>query len=428
MTRPIRVLGIALSLTLLAGSGFLSVGHAAGSRSPVTVEYWSNLCWQPAKTYMQQLVTAFNSSHRGIVLKWTCFSNASVLQPRLQAAIQQHRPPALSQTDAFAVATYVDQGAVQDLTSYVHGKNGLTAGQIRDYFAPQWQNGLYRGRIYSLPLNDTSVTVMWYNPKLIRAAHITRLPRTWSQFAADCAKVTRGGNWCMDTTDNEEPLWEAMVREWGGQLVDKSGKKAAFDSPAGAAAVQFWIHLIQKKEVHHTNSATTQWEQDFASGHVAFEMYSSEGVTDTQSIVGKKFTVTVAQLPAGPRNADCGNGGDNIFVFNGASAAAKQAAWTYIKWATSPRWTAWWAEKLGTAPVRSSAVRLMSGYLKTHPSARPAIQELSRAYFSPTVSGWGQAQGDIDTEISKAELGQESASQAMKNAAAKVNHDLSTAG
>jgi hypothetical protein len=70
----------------------------------------------------------------------------------------------------------------------------------------------------------------------------------------------------------------------------------------------------------------------------------------------------------------------------------------------------------------------MSGYLKTHPSARPAIQELPRAYFSPTVSGWGQAQGDIDTEISKAELGQESASQAMKNAAAKVNHDLSTAG
>ncbi|MDQ2736431.1 MAG: hypothetical protein M3Y55_15895, partial [Pseudomonadota bacterium] len=66
--------------------------------------------------------------------------------------------------------------------------------------------------------------------------------------------------------------------------------------------------------------------------------------------------------------------------------------------------------------------------LRSHPEAKPAIQELSRAYFSPVVSGWGQAQSDIDTEISKAELGQESASTAMKNAQVRVNHDISTAG
>ena len=70
----------------------------------------------------------------------------------------------------------------------------------------------------------------------------------------------------------------------------------------------------------------------------------------------------------------------------------------------------------------------MSGYLRSHPQAMPAIRELPRAYFSPTVSGWGQAQGDIDTEISKAELGQESAAQAMKNVATKVTYDITHAG
>jgi hypothetical protein len=74
----------------------------------------------PAGQDLQQMVDAFNKSHTGIALKPVCFSNANVLQPRLLAAIQQHRPPALSQTDAFAVATYVDQGAVQDLTPYIH--------------------------------------------------------------------------------------------------------------------------------------------------------------------------------------------------------------------------------------------------------------------------------------------------------------------
>ncbi|MDQ2741816.1 MAG: extracellular solute-binding protein, partial [Chloroflexota bacterium] len=343
-----RGIPIALAGALvISGGTWAAVGRAAPAGKTVTVNYWSNLCWSPAKSYMTELVSAFNHSHPTIHLNWTCFSNSSVLQPKLLAAIQQHRPPALSQTDAFAVATYVDQGAVQDLTPYIHGTGGLTASQMHDYFAPMLTNSTYKGRIYSMPLNDTSVTVMWYNPKLLRAAHLSA-PRTWTQFAADCAKLTGHGNWCMDTTDNEEPLFEANVLQWGGHLVNRAGTRATLDSPADISALQDWVNLVKKGYVHHTNSSTTQWEQDFASGHVAFEMYSSEGVTDTQSVVGKKFKIVVTQLPAGPKNNDDGNGGDNIFMFKGASPAEKRAAWVYIKWATSPRWTAWWAEQLAT--------------------------------------------------------------------------------
>jgi hypothetical protein len=187
------------------------------------------------------------------------------------AAIHQHHPPALSQTDAFAVASYVDEGAVQDLTPYIYGRNGLTLSQRRDYFAPQWQNGMYRGRMYSMPF------------------------------------------------------------------------------------------------------------------------------------------------------------GDNIFMFKDASPAVKQAAWTYMKWATQPNWTAWWSEQLDASPVRRSAVGLMRAFLKSHPLAAVPITELNRAYYSPTVSGWAEAQGDIDTEMSNAMLGQETAAQAMQRATVKVYHDIATA-
>jgi ABC-type glycerol-3-phosphate transport system substrate-binding protein len=115
-------------------------------------------------------------------------------------------------------------------------------------------------------------------------------------------------------------------------------------------------------------------------------------------------------------------------MFKGAPAAVKDAAWAYMKWATQPTWTAWWAEQLDASPVRKSAVGLMAGYLKTHPLAAVPLRELGRAYFSPTVSGWAQAQADIDTEMSKAMLGQETAKQAIANAAAKVDHDIQSAG
>lgn len=429
MRRRLGIVAAAILFTILpiAGPARAAVLHST-AHSPVIVQYWLNLCWQPAKTKFETLVANFNKSHPDIKIQPTCFSNASVLQPRLLAAIHQHRPPALSQTDSFAVASYVDLGAVQPVDTFVHGKNGFTRAQINDFYAPGWLNGQYRGHLYSLPFNDTSVTVLWYNPKILHAAHIDKPPRTWSQLAADCARVTKGKNWCMDTTDNEEPLFEPMVRQWGGQLVNTPGTRATFDSAAGAGALQYFVNLVKKGYVHHTNSSGTQWEQDFASGHVAFEPYSSEGYTDTQSLVGNKFTIGVAQLPAGPVNGDVGNGGDNIFIFKDTPPAVQAAAWTYIKWATSPKETAWWAEQLDTAPVRRSATALMGSYLKSHPQALPAIQELPRAYFSPVVSGWGQAQSDIDTEISKAELGQESARQAVHNAAVKATYDITHSG
>jgi len=429
VTHLIRRAGaLALGLALAAGAGLPAAGAARPHAATVVVDYWENLCWQPAKKDLATMVDRFNATHPGIMVKPVCFSNANVLQPRLLAAIQQHRPPALSQTDAFAVATYVDQGAAQDLTPYIQGGHGLSATQIKDYFAPQWQNGQYKGRMYSLPFNDTSVTVLWYNPTILAGAGVARPPRTWAEFAADCARVTKGGNWCMDTTDNEETLWEPMVRQWGGQLVTSAGTKTAFNAPAGVGALQYWVDLVKKSYVHHTNSATSQWQQDFASGHVAFEVYSSEGAASMQDTIGGKFTMGAAPIPAGPKSNAAGNAGDNIFMFKDAPENVKAAAWQYITWATQPTWTAWWAEQLDATPVRKSAVPLMATYLKTHPLAAVPITELDRAYFSPTVSGWAQAQADIDTEMSKAMLGQESAAQAIANAAAKVDHDLASAG
>ena len=68
----------------------------------------------------------------------------------------------------------------------------------------------------------------------------------------------------------------------------------------------------------------------------------------------------------------------------------------------------------------------MAGFMKTDPTEAVAIPELSRAYFSPTVSGWAPAQGDIDTEMSKAMLGQKTAAQAIKDAAREVDRDMAT--
>jgi hypothetical protein len=45
---------------------------------------------------------------------------------------------------------------------------------------------------------------------------------------------------------------------------------------------------------------------------VAFEVYSSEGAAGMQQMIGSKFRMGAADIPAGPRSNVAGNAGDNI--------------------------------------------------------------------------------------------------------------------
>jgi ABC-type glycerol-3-phosphate transport system substrate-binding protein len=70
---------------------------------------------------------------------------------------------------------------------------------------------------------------------------------------------------------------------------------------------------------------------------VAFEAYSNASAHSVLSASGSMFSLGAAPLPAGPVSNVVGNTGDNLFMFNGAAPAVKQAAWLYIKWVTSPQ-------------------------------------------------------------------------------------------
>ena len=90
MTRFMRRFGSVLLATLLVVvvAGLPTVRAARPHASTVVVEYWQNMCWEPAKADLRYMAASFNKLHPGVQVTPTCFSNANVLQPRLLAAIQ----------------------------------------------------------------------------------------------------------------------------------------------------------------------------------------------------------------------------------------------------------------------------------------------------------------------------------------------------
>jgi glucose/mannose transport system substrate-binding protein len=51
----------------------------------------------------------------------------------------------------------------------------------------------YKGKLYSVPVNIHRANILWYNPKVLKAAGITTPPKTWDEFIAalDKAKAAK---------------------------------------------------------------------------------------------------------------------------------------------------------------------------------------------------------------------------------------------
>jgi glucose/mannose transport system substrate-binding protein len=47
----------------------------------------------------------------------------------------------------------------------------------------------YKGHIYSVPVNIHRANILWYNPRVLRAAGIGKAPVTWGQFMADLKRI-----------------------------------------------------------------------------------------------------------------------------------------------------------------------------------------------------------------------------------------------
>lgn len=62
------------------------------------------------------------------------------------------------------------------------------------------------GHPYSVPVNVHRSNVMWYNPKVLEAAGVTRVPSTYEEFFSACDQIKAAGRTCLALG----PRWTAM--------------------------------------------------------------------------------------------------------------------------------------------------------------------------------------------------------------------------
>jgi ABC-type glycerol-3-phosphate transport system substrate-binding protein len=385
----------------------------------------------PLGKSLDGLVAEYNATVAGDApIESVSMGRYEALSQKLMAAVAAGGPPDLAQCYEAWSANLIDNGSIVGFSELLRGPDGLSAESEADIYPMFLTGGSRDGVLWSFPFNK-SVRCLYYNKDLFREAGLDpeRPPVSWREYREIARRLT------ADTDGDGEPdrwglasqitasMFENLLVQNGGSLLDPAEKEAAFDSPAGIEALEFMTDLLLRDGTALISQGF-EYQNEFLAGKVAM----IEGSSVSLAFIEGKYTfeLGIAPLPAGLKDTQLVAGTD-VVVFAAASPEQRQRAWRFIKWFTDTPQTARWAAETGYLPVRASAMShpLLAGKLDRYPGLRAAFAQLDRAMPQPKAKGWYAGRDILEREAIEPVLrGRMEPAEALRAAAEKVDREL----
>ena len=116
----------------------------------------------------------------------------------------------------------------------------------QQYLSNIWQSSTLNGKSFGIPWYLTT-RVAIYNTDLLKQAGISKPPATYAELAQAAKQIKdKTGKYAFFATvvpEDSGEILESFV-QMGVQLVDRQGK-AAFNTPQGKAAFQYWVEMYK---------------------------------------------------------------------------------------------------------------------------------------------------------------------------------------
>jgi putative chitobiose transport system substrate-binding protein len=210
------------------------------SPTPPQLEFWTMQLQPKFNDYFKDAIAKFETANPGIKVHWVDVPWGA-MQGKIQAAMGAKTAPDVVNLNPDFAVQLAAKNAWLDLSPV------LTKGENKEYLPSIWQAGTLDGKAFSFPWYlTTNVTI--YNQELLTKAGITKPPTTYQELAQAAKQIKeKTGKYALFTTfvpEDSNDVLESMV-QMGVQLVDKQGK-AAFNTPAGKAAFQYWVDLYKQ--------------------------------------------------------------------------------------------------------------------------------------------------------------------------------------
>ncbi len=410
---PLAAIG-AVGLLALAGCSPASGGDS-GQTTEVTVwHYWDGT---NADTF-DEMVDEYNSAHPDVEVSASNVPNADFLT-KLRASATSKTLPDIAIGDLVWVPEIEQLGSLVDLTPL------LPAETLDDITPALTSFGTIDGKQVSVPVSANNLAYM-YNKTLYQEAGLDpdSPPTTWEELMADGKTILEktgkpGYDLFTEAGDTGEGLtWNFQVNLWqaGGQFLTEDNSAAAFNTPAGKQALQFWVDLIDSGV-----SPYAKWGE--------FEKGQGGSAQEGSWMVGiwaadPPFEFGTAKAPYPKDGTPATNlGGEQAMVF-GNSDASSQAAADFLAWFLEPEQVTSWSEATGMLPVTTS-VATGSEYLdwvdQTEPRLRPFVEQMADAHARPNTPLYPKISLAFAQQIEKALSGDATVDEALDAAEQAVN-------
>jgi putative chitobiose transport system substrate-binding protein len=224
--------------------GLVLTGVVSCLKSPTAkapqLEFWTMQLQPKFNTYFKEAIGKFEATNPGTKVHWVDVP-WSAMQGKIQAAMGAKTAPDVVNLNPDFAIQLAAKNAWLDL------EPALTKGESKEYLPRIWQAGTLDGKAFSFPWYlTTNVTI--YNQDLFTKAGVVKPPTTYQELAQAAKQIKeKTGKYAFFTTfspEDSNDVLESLV-QMGVQLIDAKGK-AAFNTPAGKAAFQYWVDLYKQ--------------------------------------------------------------------------------------------------------------------------------------------------------------------------------------
>jgi multiple sugar transport system substrate-binding protein len=343
----------------VAACGAPAAPAAPAERSPIegirpgggiTWSLWA-ISQERADGYLVQLKDFTAQTGIQVEMLWT---DSGVYRDKIVSLLSAGTPPELMQVDAYWMAGFVQQGALQKLDPYLKGDRAGTSIGGRpnvlklDDFLPgaiQEHTHLFRGTYYGIPNAPEAPRVVWFNrTKWLQSG--LPLPNqldeqgrwTWDTFVEHLSRVSSGEdpNRSYGTAAQLgfHPEPHSFIFSNGGKSLSDDLQSFVADMKETVEALQFQADLIHKHQVAPRPGVSLGSGDTFFSGRMATQITTS-GPAAT-AMTRPDFDYGIAPLPKSPRGIRKTVLKPNASTLPvGISGQRAAAAWELLKYLTS---------------------------------------------------------------------------------------------
>jgi len=414
-------LSVALA-AVVAAFGLAACGSGnAGTSSGLQI--WEGYTGAEANAF-KHLVSEWNKAHPTEKFTSLYVNNDDSL-PKLLTAVKGGSQPDVAYVYGSWAPNVAQIPQVVNLTKVVQ-RPGVNWD---DFWVGERDVATVNGKVIGIPALVDNLAVV-YNKTLFAQAGLQPPSAnwTWNQFMADAKALTNpakkqfGTAYVTPGTEDTVWHWEALLWEAGGEILNSTNTKAAFDSPAGLKSLQTLQTMAVTDKSMYLDPTDSEYANLFNSGRIGMLV---TGPWDLSGFPNVKYGVQI--MPSFP-GTDGGHqtisGPDNWVIFNNGSARVA-AAEKFLLWLTATPQATYFSLHTGDLPIRRS-VEDSPGFLQQMDKALPGVDTFvsnlnNVKQARPQLPTYPKISTILGTMIVSVLLGKTTPQAALASAAQQVN-------